>query len=486
MVELLILFTTVFGLFFAVYSLAINSMFGVLTAIAVLESRLIAQRREFAGYDESFGEPRSRGVSVLMPAYNEEASIVAAVQAMRALRYPDFEVIVIDDGSKDSTVETMVKAFDLVEAPLALAPIAPARGEVHTTWVGRDGSTSLMLLAKHNGGKADALNAGLSAARKELICMVDADSILEPEALLHISRPFAEDPDVVAAGGVIRVANGCEIRSGRVTKPQMPRSFLASIQVVEYVRAFLVGRAGWSGINGLMIISGAFGLFRADVVRAVGGMDTDSMGEDAELVVRIHRWLGDGDEPGRVVFVSEPVAWTEVPEDLGTLSRQRRRWHRGLTEVYSRHRGMLFRRRYGTIGMVTMPAFWLFELVAPVVELVGAIYFVVVLAVYSMQEAGVVTEEFVDPWILVLLLACALSYAVLMSLVALLCDEVGTARYRRTRDLWVQLFGVLIENCGYRQLTAVWRTRGLVDALRNARPEWGEMKRKGFADQSSA
>ncbi len=475
--------STTVGLFFAIYTLLLNSGFAFLTLVALRQARLVALRRDFAGYDEAFGEPRARGVSVLMPAYNEEATIVAAVQAMRALRYPDFEVVVIDDGSKDATVATLVAAFGLVEAPLALAPVAEQRGEVHTTYVTPGGDTALVLLAKHNGGKADALNAGLSGARKELVCMVDADSLLEPDALLHIARPFAEDPRVVAAGGVIRVANGSEIRGGRVSRPRMPRSWLARIQVVEYVRAFLVGRAGWSGIRGLLIISGAFGLFRADVVRTVGGLDATTLGEDAELVVRIQRWVGDSGTDGRVVFVNEPVAWTEVPEDLGTLGRQRRRWHRGLAEIFARHRGMILRRRYGVIGMVTMPWFWAFELLAPLVELAGAAYFVLALVVLGLQETGVLQAHYVDAWVVLLLLACALLYALLMTFVALLCDELATARYRRGRDLLTQLLAALVENLGYRQLTALWRARGLLDHWRKSRQEWGEMTRKGFSSE---
>ena len=274
------------------------------------------------------------------------------------MRYPDFEVIVVDDGSKDDTVAKLVAEFDLVEVPLVVDRLVPMKGEVLATYLSRKGSHNLVLVTKSNGGKADALNVGINLARKELVCMVDADSLLDPDALLHVSRPFADDPDqVVAAGGVIRVANGSTVTKGRVTDVRMPRTWLARVQVVEYLRAFMIGRAGWSATGGLLIISGAFGIFRKDVLATVGGMATDCIGEDAELVVRIYRWLGEERIDGKVVFVSEPVAWTEAPEDRAVLRKQRRRWHRGLAEILTRHRDMLFRPKYGVIGMLTMPWF---------------------------------------------------------------------------------------------------------------------------------
>jgi len=473
----------VFGVGFTAYSVVINTSFVILTALSAISNVREARRAEFAGFDETFAEPNPIGVSILMPAHNEAATIVASVEAMRSLRYPDFEVIVIDDGSTDDTTALMVESFDLFEAPLVVGDSVPMLGPVDTTYVSPQGETSLVLVRKANGGKADALNAGLNVARKELVCMVDADSLLDPEALLHVTRPFADDPaHVIAAGGVVRVANGSVVRNGRVLKARMPRGTLARIQVVEYVRAFLVGRAGWSQAGGLLVISGAFGLFRADTVREVGGLDTGCIGEDAELVVRLHRHIGDVDEGGRVVFVPEPVAWTEVPEDIGTLARQRRRWHRGLTEVYSRHKSMMFRPRYGFVGMVTLPWFWLFELMAPVVELVGLVYFAVVLAEWGLEERGVVQTDFVQGWVVVLLFACATSYAVAVSIFALLSDELSFGRYSTVSDQLRAMVGAVEEHFGYRQLTAWWRVQGMVDGLRRSKVVWGDMKRRGFGD----
>nr|WP_281363302.1 glycosyltransferase family 2 protein [Nocardioides perillae] len=416
-----------------------------------------------------------------MPAYNEAATIVQSVQAMTALRYPDFEVVVVDDGSKDDTVEILVREFDMVEVPLVPGGSIPTKGEVLSTWVSRRGAHNLALVVKGNGGKADALNAGINHSRKELVCMVDADSLLDPSALLNVARPFADDPGrVIAAGGVVRVANGSRVERGRVSNPRMPRRWLARIQVVEYLRAFLVGRAGWSRAGGLLIISGAFGVFRKDVLLEVGGMATDCIGEDAELVVRLHRRLGDEDLEGDVVFVPEPVAWTEVPEDRGVLRKQRRRWHRGLAEIFVRHRGMLFRPRYGVIGTVTMPWFFFFELLAPVVEVLGLVYFALLLVALLLDPFVAYELQTLNVPFASLLLTASILFAIFVTLVALLAEEVSFRRYRGVPDLLRAVLAAVEENFGYRQLNAFWRLGGIVEVLRRSAHDWGDMQRKGF------
>ncbi len=470
------------GIAFITYSVAINLSFVVLTVLAMVDFAAYRRKIDFAAYDESFAEPLARGVSVLMPAFNEQLTIVSSVQAMTSLRYPDFEVVVIDDGSTDDTVATMIEAFDMVEFPLARAPMVDIRGEVLCSYISRRGSMNLMLVCKTNGGKADALNVGINVARKELVCMVDADSLLDPDALLHVSRPFADDPErVIASGGVVRVANGSAIAQGRVTKIEMPRKWLPRVQVVEYLRAFLIGRAGWSAAGGLLIISGAFGMFRRDILFEINGVATDCIGEDAELVVRLYRWMGENDVDGRIVFVSEPVAWTEAPETRQVLARQRRRWHRGLTEIFIRHRGMILRPRYGFIGMITMPWFLVFELLAPFVEIFGLIYFAVVMALLGLGEVGVVPTGWVDVPVVITLLATSVAFAIMMSLAALLAEELSYRRYRGIPGLLVAAWAAVEENVGYRQLTAWWRLRGSIDALRRSRHEWGDMKRTGFS-----
>lgn len=469
------------GWFFIAYSVLINTSFLGLTGLAVLDFHTYLRRRGFAAYDETFAEPLAPGISILMPAHNESAGIVEAVRAMTAMRYPDFEVVVVDDGSRDETVAVMVEAFDMVEAPMVVPTDIPTRGRVLRTYVSRRGSHNVMLVCKENGGKADALNVGINAARKALVCMVDADSILDPDALLHVSRPFADDPErVVASGGVVRIANGSTIRGGRVVDVRMPRRWLPRVQVVEYLRAFMIGRSGWSRLGGLLIISGAFGLFRKDVIAELGGLSTECIGEDAELVVRLHRWLGDHDQDGRVVFVSEPVAWTEAPETRSVLRKQRRRWHRGLTEILRLHRGMLFRRRYGVVGLVSMPWFVAFELLAPFVEVFGFAYLAIALGLVGLEELGWFVTDLVNRDVMWILLSVSVLYAIVLSLTALMVEQLSFRRYRGMKSLLISIWAAVEENVGYRQLNAVWRIGGAIEALRNTPAEWGNMQRKGF------
>ena len=471
------------GMAFVTYSVLINASFLVLSGLAVADLAGYRRRLDYAGYDEWFLDPNTRGVSVLMPAFNESATIVQSVQAMTSLRYPDLEVVVIDDGSQDDTAAKMIEYFDMAEVPLVPGGSIPTRGAVLSTWVSRQGAHNLALVRKVNGGKADALNAGINHSRKELVCMVDADSLLDPQALLNVARPFADDPArVIAAGGVVRVANGARVERGRVTNLRMPRRWLPRIQVVEYLRAFLIGRAGWSRLGGLLIISGAFGIFRKDVLLEVGGMATDCIGEDAELVVRIHRHLGETRTDGDVVFVPEPVAWTEVPEDRAMLRQQRRRWHRGLAEIFARHRSMMFRPRYGVIGMVTMPWFLLFELLSPVVEVLGVLYFVFLLCVLGAERWVDPGLDLANPPIMVILLTASVLFAVFVTLVALLAEEVSFRRYRGLPDLFRAIYAAVEENLGYRQLNALWRLEGILEALRRSRHDWGDMRRRGFGD----
>jgi len=453
-----------------VYFLLINTSYLVLTALAAVEFARHIRRQPFAGLEEAYSSPLTRPVSVLVPAYNEAAGIVESVRAMLGLRYPEFEVIVIDDGSTDDTAARLIEAFDLVAIPRAVPDDVPARGAVRDVLVPRDAVTPLVLVRKENGGRADALNVGVNASQYPLVCMVDADSILDPDALLTVSKPFADDPvRVVATGGVIRAVNGSRVRSGRVVDVRMPRQWIARIQVVEYLRAFLLGRTGWSRLGALSLISGAFGLFRRDVVVEVGGFDPDSLGEDFELVVHMHRHLREARRDYRVVFVAEPVSWTEVPSSRSVLARQRRRWHRGLAQVLWRHRVMMMNPRYGRIGLVALPYYLVFELLAPVLELIG----VFIVPVGLLLRA--VNVDYA-----LLFLTVALGYAILVSVAALAVEEFSFHRYSRWRDLGIAVVAAVLENVGYRQLTCWWRIQGLWSQLTRRSAVWGVMTRTGF------
>jgi cellulose synthase/poly-beta-1,6-N-acetylglucosamine synthase-like glycosyltransferase len=454
------------------YFAVLNGLYLVFTAIAWADvTRHLRLRRSFAS-DEAFASPLTPGISVLLPAFNEEAGIVESVRSLLALRYPRHEVVVVNDGSTDETVARLIEAFELVPVRKVIRNGIVTQ-EVRASYVSRR-DRNLSVVDKENGGKADALNCGVNAAIYPYVCAIDADALIERDALLQVAQPIFDDPDRVAAtGGIVRIANGCTIDHGRVIDVHLPRSRVATLQVVEYFRAFLVGRVGWSRLNALLIISGAFGLFRRSLVEAVGGYWTETVGEDVELVVRLHRYLRDRDEPYRIVFVPDPVCWTEAPEDLRTLSRQRRRWQRGLGQSIWRHRRVLANPRYRLFGLVAFPYFAFFELLGPVIEIVGPIA-----TIYWWAEGRLSTL------FLVCFLVVSFLLGILLSVAALGLEEFSFRRHPQTREI-LRLAGYsILENLGYRQLNDVWRTMGLVDLARRRRG-WGAQKRRGIGQATA-
>ena len=412
--------------------------------------------------------PLARPISVIVPSYNEEANIVASVRSLMLLRYPRFEIVVVNDGSRDRTLQRLIEAFELSQVSRSYdnkLPAQPIRA-VYESAKHKD----LVVIDKDNGGKSDALNAGLNVAIYPLYCAIDGDSLLEPDALLRVARPFVEDREgTVASGGIIRIANGCEIERAHVVTVRVPRNALAGIQVVEYLRAFLFGRMGWSSLGALVIIAGAFGLFDKKTVIEAGGYRTDTVGEDLELVVRLHQMLQRQGRRGRFSYVPEPVCWTEAPETFRDLSRQRSRWQRGLAEVLWRYRSMIGRPRFGVVGTIALPAQVLFELLAPFVELLGWIL------IPASLFLGLL-----DSFYLASFLVVAVLYSILVSIAAIMLEEFAFRRYAKIQDLIRLGILAIIENVGYRQLNNWWRLRGLWDAFRG-RSDWGEMTRKGMS-----
>jgi cellulose synthase/poly-beta-1,6-N-acetylglucosamine synthase-like glycosyltransferase len=448
------------------YFLAVNGWYLVLLVSSLLELR----RHMLLIADESrhllLSSTLSPTISILAPAYNEEATIEVSLRALLALQYPSLEVIVISDGSKDKTVQVLIEKFDLVpvktiyERKIETRPVRSLYRS--STYPG------LVVVDKENGGKADALNVGLSFARGELVCAMDADTLIEGDGLQRMVRPFLYRTDVVATGGTIRVVNGSQVKHGRVEKTAVPTHLLAGIQVVEYLRAFLFGRLGWNRLGGNIIISGAFGLFQREAVLNAGGYLHDTVGEDMELVVRLKRLSYENGGPGKIAFVPDPVAWTEVPESGKVLGRQRDRWHRGLADVLWRHRRMMLNPRYGVTGLIVYPYYALVELLAPVIEAVGLLSLVLGLAF------GVVDWNFAG---LFYLTAYGLGTA--LTAFTLILEDLSFHRYNSFRDRALLFWWALLENLGYRQLTVYWRLRGLWKFIRGSK-DWGAMERKGF------
>jgi cellulose synthase/poly-beta-1,6-N-acetylglucosamine synthase-like glycosyltransferase len=456
---------------FAVASLVYVGVANVLhlafTAVAWRSVTRHLRARRHSAVDEAFASPLTPPVSILLPAYNEEAGIVESVRSLLALRYPSFEIVIVDDGSTDRTVERLHEAFDLAPVRKALRTQLPS-ARVREVLASRR-HRELVVIRKENGGKADALNAGVNAARFPYVCALDADAVIEEDALIRVAKPVLDDPELVAAaGGIVRVANGCRIDHGRVAQVGLPRSRLATLQTVEYFRAFLVGRVAWSEINALLIISGAFGLFRRTLVEAVGGYSTATVGEDIDLVLRLHRYLRERGEPYRISFVPDPVCWTEAPEDFRSLSAQRRRWQRGLAEAVWNHRRAIGNSRYGTLGLLALPYLLVFELLGPVLMLLG------LPATLLAWSLGELTLGFLAAFLLVTVL-----FGTLLSIAALALEEFSFRRHASDREVARLLWYAVVENLGYRQLNELWRLAAFVEVVRGKR-QWGAQRRRGF------
>ncbi|MFC1557048.1 glycosyltransferase [candidate division KSB1 bacterium] len=423
------------------------------------EYHLVKHKRLF---QTSFYKP----ISIIAPAYNEEATIVESVTSLLQLRYPEFEIIVVNDGSNDSTLDKLKNEYELKKSLRPFEYLINCK-EIKAVYFSEEYS-NLIVVDKVNGRKADALNAGINISRYPLVSVVDSDSVLEPDVLLKLVRPFLDDKRTVAVGGIVRVVNGCTVRSGEVVEINLSKKLLPNFQIVEYLRSFLFGRVGWDMLNSLLVISGAFGLFRKDIIIESGGYLHDTVGEDMELVVRLHRVMREKKTPYRITFVAEPVCWTEVPESLKVLSRQRNRWQRGLMETLLRHKKMLINPKYGVIGLFATPFFFFFEMLGPVIESTGYLVFI-----YSWIF-GIINLNFA-----VLFLGVAVMLGIVLSLGSLVLEEISFRKYPKISHIFILFLFSILENFGYRQIHSWWRLKGMIDFFRGKK-QWGVMDRKGL------
>jgi cellulose synthase/poly-beta-1,6-N-acetylglucosamine synthase-like glycosyltransferase len=451
-----------FAWFSIVYFAVLNSAYLALITLAAGNAVVSRRRLSFAGLAEIFHSPLAVPISVVVPVRNMADLIVGSTRGLLNLKYPEFEVIVVDDGSTDATFARLEQEFGLVEIDKVLRDGLQTVGRVLSVYAPRDGSNLLVVRKECMGRPADAVNTGVNAARYPLVCRIDADTYLDSDSLLAVAKPFVEDPArVVAAGATIRVANGCEVRTGRVTRPRVPGGWLLPIQAAEYLRAFLLGRAGWSQIRSMLFISGAYAVYRRDVYELVGGFHLDTEGDDLELTTSIHHRLGDDRRSYRIAFVPEPCCWTVVPHRYQRLARQRARWSQILAEALWAHRGMLFNPRYGAVGLVVLPFYLIFELVSAVVEVLAMAVFVIGLA------AGVI-----DPAVVLLFAAAGLGYGAFLTIVSVITEELTYHRYESWRDFGLLLYAAIAENAGFRQFYAWWRLRGIIDAVLRRNANW--------------
>ena len=450
---------------FLVYFVAINIGYFSLNILAVLSLRRSIAGRALANLPQTYSgiEP---AISILVPAYNEEATITTSIQSLLQVDYPEFEVVVVNDGSKDGTLQVLIRDFELRPFPevvWAQLKTQPVRGIYRSAK-----HKNLRVIDKENGGKADALNVGISTAKFPLFCAIDADSILQRDSLRRVVDPFLENPLTIASGGTVRIANGCEVKGGFLRKIDLPSDTLAMLQIVEYLRAFLFGRMGWAAINAVLIISGAFGVFKKDAVIEAGGYTSGSLGEDMELVVRMHRLFRERNKPYAIHFIADPICWTEAPESMKTLKSQRIRWQRGLAESLFAHRSLCFSRNGGAPGWIAFPFMTIFEWWGPLLEVAGY-----ALMIYLVLVGHISLDVFL------IFMAMAFTLGFMMSLSALLLEELTFHLYPRVSQVGRLVLAALLENFGFRQIVSVWRLIGLMKWMFGTKATWGDMKRSG-------
>jgi poly-beta-1,6-N-acetyl-D-glucosamine synthase len=457
-----------------VYAVSIAAFYIFLALLSAWEMRRYMNKNYFVDYKYILSSPLAPGISLIAPAYNEGLTIIDNVKSLMSIMYNNFEVIIINDGSKDDTLQKMITAFDLVQVSFDLQYTLTTK-KVRGVYKSRNRAfRKLTVVDKENGGKADALNVGLNVSRKELVACIDVDCIIEPDALLKMVKPFLEESrEVIASGGVVRIANSCVVEEGRLVEVRLPEILIARFQVLEYIRAFLLGRMAWSRLNGLLLISGAFGLFKRDIAIKAGGYDHKTVGEDMELVVRMRTYMHEQNLPYKVSYIPDPLCWTEAPANYKILGRQRNRWARGTFETLKIHRRVFMNPKYGIMGMLSYPFWTFYEWLAPFVESIGLVYFLLLVILGKVNW----------PFFLALL-AAVYCFAFFISMFALLAEENSFFKYTQKRDISKMILTALIEPFWFHPRVVWWALKGNFDLIKGKKT-WGEMTRQGFVQYKS-
>lgn len=457
------------SLFILIYALSVMFSYTLLASISYDTLNKYLKNNRKVNHNKVLDSNLSPTISIIAPAYNEENTIIDNIKSILSVHYQNFEVIIVNDGSKDKTLAKIIQEFQLVPYNYAY------RTEIKTQTIRKIYKSNLpeyeklIIVDKENGGKADALNAGINVASSKYITSIDVDCILEEDALVKMIKPFLQtNKKVIATGGVIRIANSCEVTNGKITKVNVPKSLLARVQVVEYLRAFLLGRMAWSRMDGLLLISGAFGMFDREIVIKCGAYSTQTVGEDMELLVRMRRYMVDNNLEYEVQFIPDPLCWTEVPEDLNILIRQRNRWTRGTIETLLMHKKMFLNPKYKTLGLLSYPYWFTFEFLAPLIEFFGFIFLLL------MTIFGIVDWEF-----FIALFFMIYSFAFMFNMFSLYIEEKTFAQYKKFHQLYKLAFAALLEPFIFHPIVVYAAVKGNLNYLSGSK-SWGEMSRKGF------
>ncbi|MDX1278790.1 glycosyltransferase [Oceanihabitans sediminis] len=458
-------------LFFTGSFLAVLS-YVVLSIISAVETIEYVKKNSFVNYNHILSSPISPSITIIAPAYNESLNVVENVRSLLSNHYPNYNVIIVNDGSSDDSLEKLIEAYDLEHVEYVVnekIKTQPFREGVFKSK--NPAFEKLIVVDKENGGKADALNMGLNISESKYVACIDVDCLLLEDALQKMIKPFMEATDhkVIAAGGVIRIANSCVIKGGKLIEVNLPKNLIVQAQILEYLRAFLLGRMAWSRLNGLLVISGAFGIFEKEIAIKVGGYDTATVGEDMEIIVRMRRYMEEQNKKYKVAYIPDPLCWTEAPDNYKTLISQRNRWTRGTIETLRKHRKIAFNKNYGKFGLLSYPYWLFFERLAPVVEVTGIIYFGILIAfnLVHWQYA-------------VLFIALAYLFSVLFSIVALYSEELTYNQYKKKGAGYKLILLCFIEPIILHPIVLYAAIRGNIDYYFNKKKKWGAMERKGM------
>ncbi len=458
----------VFAGFIAFYLVALTAITAIITYAAAKTLQDDKKFEPLRDLNVVMRSPLCAPITLIAPAFNEEKTIVESVHSLLKLRYGRFEVIVVNDGSNDATLRRLIEEFSLVRETYNRESIIPTKPVSAVYFSTQPHFRHLIVIDKENGGKADALNSGINYSRYPYFCAIDADSLLESDALLRIMQPFYDDETTVATGGVLRLVNACSVNRGHITEVSMGRSLIVWMQTVEYIRSFQFARCGWDAVKGLLVISGAFGMFRKDVVLEIGGYRADSVGEDIEIVVRLHRHLREIKRPYRVSFVPSAICWTQAPPTVRALRRQRDRWQRGLFHTMLIHHKLIFNPTYGVIGMLAAPFVLFYELCGPWIEFAGFLAFV------GATYYGLLNSD-----VFILLLGTSIFLGVSLTLCIVGLEEAIYTQFTSMRDTLKLTAAVFLETIGFRQMNSFWRGIAMIEYL-FGKKTWGNVQRARF------
>ena len=457
-------FISFFNYFCMAFTILLSIIYIVQLAISFVKVRKNNRAKQSNDYGRYVSSENLLPISLLIPAYNEEENIVSNIKSLMKMDYPQFEIIVINDGSTDKTHERIIESFGLYKIETAIKTSIPTK-EVHGIYYNIE-YPNLIYVEKENGGKSDALNAGINISSYPLFACLDADSRIEPDALLKLSIEFLKNTDTIVAGGLVRIANGFKIRDGRVSGFSMPEKMIERFQIVEYFRSFLSGRVSWGATNSMLIVSGAYGVFKKQAVIEVGGYKTNTIGEDMEIVVRLHRYMRAHRRKYKIIFCEDSVCWTQGPMSVADIRSQRRRWQIGLFDTLISHKSLFLNPRYGSVGLMAIPYNWVFELFGAVVEVLG--YFIIP---FSLVMGELNIFFFVVYFLLAVLLG------VILSLGSLILEQYTRKSVMSAKQCLSLSLYALLENFGYRQMITLFRLEGLFK-YRKLRKTWGKIKRK--------